>query len=76
MSQKPIVITMGEPSGISSEIIIKAWKKRKEKKLPPFILIDDILKLQQLNKIFGLNANFYSINNEIYCCKTEFDIKL
>ena len=64
MSQKPIAITMGEPSGISSEIIIKAWKKRKEKKLPPFILIDDIVKLQQVNESFELNANFYSIKNE------------
>ena len=27
-SDKPIIVSMGEPSGISSEIIIKAWLKR------------------------------------------------
>ncbi|MFL2661313.1 MAG: 4-hydroxythreonine-4-phosphate dehydrogenase PdxA [Alphaproteobacteria bacterium] len=63
MSQKPIAVTMGEPSGISSEIIIKAWKKRKEKKLPPFILVDDIQKLHQVNNLFDLDAHFHSIKN-------------
>ena len=29
---KPICITMGEPSGVSGEIIIKIWKERKKKK--------------------------------------------
>ena len=61
MSQKPIAITMGEPSGISSEIIIKAWKQRKDKKLPPFVLIDDIQKLKQVNELFRLDVHFHSI---------------
>ena len=26
MKKKPIVVSMGEPSGISSEIILKSWK--------------------------------------------------
>ena len=37
-SDKPIIVSMGEPSGISSEIIIKAWLKRDLYKIPPFIL--------------------------------------
>ena len=36
MKKKPIVISMGEPSGISSEILIKTWINRKKKKLLPF----------------------------------------
>ena len=41
-SDKPIIVSMGEPSGISSEIIIKAWLKRDLHKIPPFILVDDL----------------------------------
>ena len=38
MKKKPIVVSMGEPSGISSEIIIKTWKFRKKFNLHPFLL--------------------------------------
>ena len=34
--KKPIVVTMGEPSGIASEIIIKTWKKKKKIQYPSF----------------------------------------
>ena len=30
MKKKPIVLTMGEPSGIATEIAIKSWLKRKK----------------------------------------------
>ena len=46
-SDKPIIVSMGEPSGISSEIIIKVWLKRDLYKIPPFILVDDLKKLNQ-----------------------------
>ena len=52
---------MGEPSGIASEIIIKVWLKRKVFKIPPFILIDDYEKLEQINDYFNLKANFHLI---------------
>ena len=61
--KKPIVVTMGEPSGISSEIIIKTWKKRKIFKIPPFVLIDDLQKLKIINEKFNYNVNFQSIKN-------------
>ena len=38
MKKKPIVVSMGEPSEISSEIIIKAWKFRKKFNLHPVFL--------------------------------------
>ncbi len=59
---KPIIVTMGEPSGISSEIIIKTWLNVK-KKIPPFILVDDLSKLKQVNNLFNLGAKFYSVEN-------------
>lgn len=60
-TKKPIAVTMGEPSGISSEIIIKTWLQRRKRKIYPFILIDDMKKLNEVNYFFNLNANFHSI---------------
>ena len=37
----PIVMTMGEPSGIGVEIALKAWSRRVIYDLPPFYLIAD-----------------------------------
>ncbi len=63
-SNKPIIVSMGEPSGISSEIIIKVWLKRNLYKIPPFILVDDLKKLNQVNNLFNLKANFQTITND------------
>ena len=63
-SDKPIIVSMGEPSGISTEIIIKAWLKRDLHKIPPFILVDDLKKLNQVNSLFNLKANFQEINKD------------
>ncbi len=63
-SRKPIIVSMGEPSGISSEIIIKVWLKRKLYKIPPFVLVDDLKKLNQVNNAFNLKANFQTITKD------------
>ena len=55
---------MGEPSGISSEIIIKAWLKRNLYKIPPFILVDDLKKLNQVKSFFNLKANFQVVTKD------------
>ena len=62
MKKKPIVISMGEPSGIGSEILIKTWINRKKKKLLPFFVVDDIIKLENINRIFNLGARISTID--------------
>ena len=52
MKKKPIVISMGEPSGISSEILIKTWINRKRKKLLPFFVVDDKSKIEFVINLF------------------------
>ena len=37
----PIAVTMGEPAGIGGEILLKAWARRREFRLPPFFAVDD-----------------------------------
>ena len=45
---------MGEPSGISSEIILKAWKSRKKYNLYPFFLVDNIYKIERMINYLNL----------------------
>ncbi len=61
MPNKPIAVTMGEPSGIASEIILKTWLSRKKNKIHPFFLIDDLKKLEKINKTFQLNVKIHPI---------------
>ena len=37
----PIAVTMGEPAGIGGEILLDAWRRRKDANLAPFFLIGD-----------------------------------
>jgi 4-hydroxythreonine-4-phosphate dehydrogenase len=40
-SAKPIALSMGEPSGIGIECLLKSWQAREEEKLPPFFVVAD-----------------------------------
>ena len=48
----PLVVTMGEPAGIGSEITLKAWLGRGEG-VPPFYLIDDPDRIGALTRQLG-----------------------
>ena len=63
MKKKPIVLTMGEPSGIATEIAIKSWLKRKELDLPNFFLLDDFKKVDFINRKFNLKAKLVKISS-------------
>jgi len=63
MKTKPIVISMGEPSGISSEILVKTWINRKKKKLLPFFVVDDKSKIEFVINQFKFNAKIKLIKN-------------
>ncbi|MBT7581365.1 MAG: 4-hydroxythreonine-4-phosphate dehydrogenase PdxA [Kordiimonadaceae bacterium] len=43
----PIAVTIGEPSGIGPELIIKSWFKRRENQLPPFFVIGSEASIQK-----------------------------
>ena len=63
MKKKPIVLTMGEPSGIATEIAIKSWLKRKKLDLPNFFLLDDFKKVDFINRKFNLKAKLVKISS-------------
>jgi 4-hydroxythreonine-4-phosphate dehydrogenase len=45
---KPLALTPGEPAGIGGEISLAAWRRRRERSLPTFFLIDDPARLALL----------------------------
>jgi|TARA_B100000315_G_scaffold257793_2_gene307841 4-hydroxythreonine-4-phosphate dehydrogenase len=49
----PIVLTMGEPSGISGEITLKAWHSARDI-LQPFFVIDSLARLKKLSASMDL----------------------
>lgn len=49
----PLALTMGEPSGIGGELALKAWLRRQEKAVPPFLSIDDPDRLARLAASLG-----------------------
>jgi 4-hydroxythreonine-4-phosphate dehydrogenase len=51
----PLVVTMGEPSGIGGEITLKAWLRRTQP-LPPFVVVDDAMRLRRLAASLGLTV--------------------
>ena len=65
---KPIVIIMGEPNSIFSELIFKIWKKRKKLNLLPFILIGNINILEK-------QFRFLKYKTEINNIKSDFNLK-
>ena len=54
---------MGEPSGISSEILVKAWINRKKENLIPFFVVDDKAKIEFVINLFKLNAKIKLIKS-------------
>ena len=62
--KKPICITMGEPSGISAEIIIKVWDMRKKLKIFPFFIFDDPERLEKMSNFLGIKVPIKIIHNE------------
>ena len=52
---KPLALTQGDPAGIGPEIALKAWQRRGESGLPPFIYLGDPRILAARAEMLGLN---------------------
>lgn len=53
---KPLIITMGEPSGIGGELTLKAWSSRHDSGVPPFFTIDDPARLKAIDPTVPLQV--------------------
>ena len=61
-SKKAISITMGDPSGISGELILKTWKDKNSYSLEPFFVIDFCDRLERISKLFKIKVPIKEIN--------------
>ena len=52
----PLALTMGEPAGIGGDIALQAWAARRGTHVPPFFLIDDPVRLEQLAGLLGIRV--------------------
>ncbi len=51
----PFVVSIGEPSGIGPEIILKSWNERQKNALPPFFVMGNHSVLNKTARKIGLN---------------------
>ena len=56
-----VVLTMGDPSGIGTEITIKSWKSKKIK--TPFFVIHDPLYVEKIIKKMGVKVKIKIIDH-------------
>ena len=63
LALEPIAITMGEPAGIGGEILLKAWKTRREFNLPSFFAVDDPNRLSALADTLGMDIPVKAIDH-------------
>ena len=49
----PIAVTLGDPAGIGPDIILAAWRARKSRALPPFVVYGDPAALQSRARALG-----------------------
>ncbi|HSK41087.1 MAG TPA: 4-hydroxythreonine-4-phosphate dehydrogenase PdxA [Arenibaculum sp.] len=54
---------MGEPAGIGGEIALMAWAARRERPVPPFVVIDDPGRLEALAGRIGLRVPVRSVGD-------------
>ena len=70
----PIAITMGDPSGINSEIILKSFNKISNNKEIDFFIICDPSWIKKSKKIFNINVPLNIISNEINIKQNKLNI--
>ncbi len=52
---RPLAVTMGEPSGIGGELTLKAWRDHAAAGLPPYFAIDNVDRLNGINTRLNWN---------------------
>lgn len=51
----PLAVTIGDPAGVGPELILEAWSRRDELRLPPFVVVGDGDTLRQGARRTGIS---------------------
>jgi len=68
-SVKPLAVTMGEPAGISSEILAKAWCARANYDISPFYYISDVEQFESATKSLPQSIPTVQITKPAEACE-------
>ncbi|MEH6525258.1 MAG: 4-hydroxythreonine-4-phosphate dehydrogenase PdxA [Sneathiella sp.] len=63
MTVAPLVVTIGDPSGIGIEIISKAWMQRDSNKIPAFFLLGSLKTIEHYVKTTALTVPIMEITS-------------
>ncbi|MFB0613144.1 4-hydroxythreonine-4-phosphate dehydrogenase PdxA [Aurantiacibacter poecillastricola] len=50
----PLAVTIGDPAGVGPELILEAWSRRDELRLPPFVVIGGVDILREAGRRRGI----------------------
>lgn len=64
---KPLALTLGDPSGIGPELALAAWRLRTERGVPPFQLVGDPDFLERTAHRLGLSVPVAEVETEDAC---------
>ncbi len=59
----PLALTMGEPAGVGGELTLKAYAARETRDLPPFLVIDDPRRLEDLARGLGIDVAVRAVDD-------------
>lgn len=59
---KPIAISYGDPAGIGSEIILKAWQNKQKYNLPNFFVVGSVKIIDAYAKLLNINIPIKEIS--------------
>lgn len=54
----PLAVSLGDPSGIGPDILLKAWANRQKQPLPELFVAGDVEFLKRRAKLLGLEVDF------------------
>ncbi len=72
MANLPLLVTMGDPSGIGIEITLKSWIARKELSLPNFMLVGKVDRIKAAIDMLNLQVPIKTLQNPTEQIDPEF----
>lgn len=59
----PLAVSLGDPAGVGPELIMEAWARRREERLPPFFVCGGFGTLEEAARTRGISARYSSVSD-------------
>ncbi|HHG89088.1 MAG TPA: 4-hydroxythreonine-4-phosphate dehydrogenase PdxA [Devosia sp.] len=68
-SRSPLAVSMGEPAGIGPDLVLMLYARRKELRIPPFLVYGNLAFLKQRASGLGLSLDVVAANPTEACAR-------